>query len=191
MIYLLDQALTNTSHSRLIMDIIRKNTDVEIKLIEMPVNPTFGQVNKVVYSLFGVVKPSDIVLCPWAVDGNAVVDELFNDLSEQCWVVVAAGNFNKDIKDYSPARAEGVITVACFNKAGVKAALSNWSADKELIWIPGTNYDVGWKNSSGTSISAALYAAFLAEAIKTGDGKILDKLIEEYSRQKFAEINSK
>jgi hypothetical protein len=134
------------------------------------------------------VIPKDIVLCLWAVDGNNLLDEHFNDLAELCWVVVAAGNYNKNINEYTPARVSGVITVACLNKSGVKASLSNWSEDKELIWVPGTNYNVGWKNSSGTSVSAAVYAAFLAESIDKTDSKILDQLMSEYKLKVLAEL---
>lgn len=190
MIYLLDQPLTEKSHSRFIMDIISKHSKVEVKLIELPDDPTYGQIYTIINDLYPMVKPSDIVLCPWAVDADFQVDEMFNHLAELCWVVVAAGNFNEDIEKYSPARAEKVITVACLNKSGIKAALSNWSNNKELIWIPGTNYNVGWKNSSGTSVSATVYAAFLAESLKKDVPKDLDLLIKNYELQVFAEIQN-
>lgn len=189
MIYLIDQELTETSHSKFIIDILKAHTDVEIKLVVIPENPTYGQVNSSVYNLFNLVLPSDIVLCSWAVDANYTVDDLFNELAELCWVVVAAGNYNRNINDFSPARAENVITVACLNKSGIKATLSNWSEDKELIWVPGTNYDVGWKNSSGTSVSAAIYAAFLAESIKNKNPKLLDELLEQHKLKVFEQLN--
>jgi hypothetical protein len=69
-----------------------------------------------------------------------------------------------------------------------KLNLDNWSEDKELIWVPGTNYNVGWKNSSGTSVSAAVYAAFLAESIDKTDSKILDQLMSEYKLKVLAEL---
>ena len=188
MIYLLDQKLTDTSHSKFIIDIIRKHSDVEVKLIELPDNPTYGQLYKIINELYSIVKPNDIVLCPWAVDGDFQLDKMFNDLSELCWVVVAAGNFNENIEKYSHARTEKVTTVACFNKAGVKAALSNWSNDKELVWVPGYNVDVGWKKGSGTSASAAIYSAFLAETIIKQQPELLDKLMEEHKKQVYQEM---
>lgn len=188
MIYLLDQELTGNSHSRFIIDIIAKHSNVEVKLIELPDNPTYGQIYTIINDLCSIVKPYDIVLCPWAVDGDVMIDEMFNHLSELCWVIVAAGNFNEDIEKYSPARAEKVITVACFNKAGVKAALSNWSNNKELVWVCGYNVDVEWKKGSGTSASAAIYAAFLAESIEKQEPELLEKLMEEHKTKVYREM---
>lgn len=188
MIYLLDTVLKQGSHSAYIIDIIKEHTDVEIKLIEIPENPTYGQLYKIINGLMPKVIPSDIVLCPWAVDGDQLLDTYFNELSELCWVVAAAGNYNKNINEYTPARAESVITVACLNKSGVKAALSNWSNDKELVWVPGTNYDVGWKNSSGTSVSAAIYTAFLAESIVNNNSNLLEELLEQHTVKVLAEL---
>ena len=181
MIYLIDEQLTDNSHSKYIQDIIKNHTDVEIKLIEISMSPTVGEIKNIVFNLFDIVTPKDIVLCCWAVEPNDYIDELFDELSDICWVVVAAGNFNKSISNWSPARAKRVITVACLNKSGVKATLSNYSEDKELVWVPGTNYNVGWKNSSGTSVSAAVYAAFLAEAIKEKNLEVLHDNLNKYS----------
>lgn len=190
MIYLLDQPLTNKSHSKFIIDVINNHTDTEIKLIEMPKDPTFGQINKIVVELMALVTPSDIVLCPWAVTANEVIDDLFNKLATLCWTVVSAGNYNQDVNLWSPARAENVITVACLNKSGLKASLSNWSDEKELIWVPGTNYTLSWKNTSGTSVSAAIYAAFLSEALKNNDPKLLDELLNNYSKALLDSLNN-
>ena len=190
MIYLTDCALTENSHSRYILDILSKHTDVKIELVTIPPDPSYGELGKVILSLLTKVSYNDIVLCPWAVSADSRLDNLFTDLSDRCWVVAAAGNFNADIKDFTPARSHGVITVACLNKSGLKAALSNWSNEKDLIWLAGTNYHVGWTNNSGTSISAAIYAAFLAESIKNSDPALLDHLIAEYTKQVWAEINT-
>jgi hypothetical protein len=189
MIYLIDTKFEQDSHSAYIIDILKQHTDVEIELIEIPEDPTYGQLHRIINELMPRVFPKDIVLCPWAVDGNELLDEHFNTLSELCWVVVAAGNFDQNIKDWTPARAEQVITVACLNKSGVKAALSNWSEDKELVWVPGTNYNVGWKNNSGTSVSAAIYSAFLAKSIKEKDFTLLDRLLEEHKNKVLNELN--
>lgn len=191
MIYLIDESLTENSHSKYILDIIKNHTDTEVKIIELPSNPTVGQINNIIYNLFDKVFPWDIVLCPWAIDGNYTVDQLFEDLTKLCWVVVAAGNYNRSIHEFSPARAKNVITVACLNKSGIKATLSNYSKDKELVWVPGTNYNLGWKNSSGTSVSAAVYAAFLAESIKYKDPNLLNELLLQHKIKVLDELHKK
>lgn len=190
MIYLLDCPLEETSHSRYVTDIIKEHSDVEIKLIPISTDMTVGELAKTVYGLLPIVLPIDIVLCPWAVPANEHLDELFEELSLLCHVVAAAGNFHRPIEDFTPARTEGVITVGTLNKHGLVAALSNYSNSKEVIWVPGTNYNVGWKNSSGTSVSAALYAAFLSMSIKNDDPNLLQVLIEKQKNIVFQEITS-
>lgn len=190
MIYLLDSKLSEKSHSKYICDIITKHTDTQINLIEIDVSIDQRQLFYILESLLEVVTPIDIVLCPWVVSADDELDELFSQLAFLCSVVVSAGNFTEPLHKYSPARNPDVITVGTLNKRGLIAALSNFSntKDKEIKWVPGTNYDVGWRNASGTSVSAALYAAFLAEAIKSKDMTVLDKLIEKQKQLVFEEI---
>lgn len=182
--------LTDTSHSKYMCDIIKNHTSVDINIVPVHYNSTYGDIAKTIYSLFGKVIPNDIVLCPWAVPANIGLDDLFTELSDLCYVVAAAGNFKEPIENYTPARSEGVITVGTLNKSGLVAALSNYSNSKEVIWIPGTNYDVGWMNSSGTSVSAAVYTAFLAEAVKHDDMSLLANLIEEHKETVFKELHT-
>lgn len=180
MIYLVDNFDDEFSHGKFVTEIICRHSDAKIIPILLSKDPTFKEIIDLILSIFPIVLPDDIVLCPWAVDANQMIDEIFEKLSDLCWVVVAAGNYNQDIKFWSPARAENVLTVACLNKSGIKAALSNWSSGKELVWVAGTNYNVGWKNSSGTSVSAAVYAALLAESFKEKENDLLDCLLQQY-----------
>lgn len=189
MIYVLDSPITEKSHSRYVIDVIKQHTDVNIKHIELTQDINIGQLVETIYDLMQIVIPSDIVLCAWAVPANDSLDSLFEELSLLCFVVAAAGNFHRPIEEYTPARTQGVITVGTLNKEGLVAALSNYSNTKEVKWVPGTNYNVGWKNSSGTSISAALYAAFLAESIKHNDSTLLDRLIEQQKQKVFEELH--
>jgi hypothetical protein len=189
MIYLLDSSLDEHSHSRYVIDIIKEHSDVEVKLIPLSTDMTIGELSETVNNLIPIVIPTDIVLCPWAIPGNSNLDNLFEELSSLCYVVAAAGNFHKPIDSFTPARTVGVIAVGTLNKSGLVAALSNYSNNKEMIWIPGTNYSVGWKNSSGTSVSAALYAAFLSMSLKHDDPNLLTKLIENHKNFVFNELN--
>jgi hypothetical protein len=189
MIYLLDMPLTDISHSKYMCDIIKNHTSEPIIIIPLNANSTYGDIAKTIYSLFDKVIPSDIVLCSWAVPANNDLDDLFTELSKLCYVIAAAGNFKEPIENYTPARSEGVITVGTLNKSGLVAALSNYSNSKEVVWIPGTNYNVGWTNGSGTSVSAAVYTAFLAEALKNKDMSLLDKLVTEHKNKVFSELN--
>jgi len=188
MIYVLDADPDSNDHSKYILDILKEHTETEVKLIVLNNDITFKKLYHTISSLLAKVFPYDIVLCAWAVPGNDLLDELFSELSTLCFVVAAAGNSHKPIEEFTPARSSGVITVGTLNKSGLIAALSNFSSSKEIIWIPGTNYNVGWKNSSGTSVSAALYAAFLAESLNKNDYNLLDQLIESHKQKVFSEL---
>lgn len=189
MIYLLDSPFNDTSHSRYVLDIIKEHSNVPVSLIPLNLPLSIKQLYKTIYDLLTVVLPQDIVLCPWAVPANEELDELFEELSTCCFVIAAAGNFHRPIEEYTPARTKGVITVGTLNKFGLVASLSNYSNTKEVIWIPGTNYNVGWMNSSGTSVSAALYAAFLSKAIECDNLDLVKELIENQKKMVLDEIN--
>jgi len=189
MIYILDSPLDDTSHSRYIIDIIKEHSTVPVKLIPLNLPITIKQLSQTIYDLLSIVLLKDIVLCSWAIPANDHIDDLFTELASLCYVVVAAGNFHAPIEDYSPARVPDVITVGTLNKSGLVAALSNYSNTKEVVWVPGTNYDVGWKNGSGTSVSSALYAAFLSRSIEENDPSLLDNLLEKHKSKVFEELN--
>ena len=192
MIYLLDTKLEKNSHSHFLCDIIRKYTDTKVMLVELDYTLKQEELFSVIEYITEIVTPVDIVLCPWIVPADDDLDKLFSTLSEHCHIVVAAGNYSEPIHKYSPARNPDVITVGTLNKQGLIAALSNFSYkdDKQIKWVPGTNYITEDRCGSGTSISAALYASFLAEAIKKQDYSIVDSYIEEQKRIVFDEISN-
>lgn len=190
MIYLLDEPKTDTSHSRFMECIISEHTAEQVLLIELSSSSTVGDIKRILIDLINTVRHTDIVFCPWVIPGNAKIDDLFDQLSDRCWVVAAAGNNNEPTDSWTPARANGSIVVGSLNKSGEKASLSNYSNIKRLEWVPGTNYSVGWKTGSGTSVSSALYAAFLAESIRERDYSLISKLIEGQKRKVLQELNS-
>jgi serine protease len=71
-------------------------------------------------------------------------------------VVVAAGNENRDAKDYTPAGCDGVITVAATDRNGSRARFSNFGAAVEIS-APGVNVLSTW-NTGTTTPGAATYA---------------------------------
>lgn len=185
MIYLIDDYLTESSHSNNMLAIVRRNTSQQVKLIEL--GTTISDIIVIIENLYQYVCPADIVLCPWAIPKNLSINGMFDDLADLCWVVVAAGNSCELIDNWTPASAEKVITVGTLNKSGNKASLSNYSADKKIEWVTGTNYMLD-KNISGTSVSSALYAAYLAEAIYAKDIRIVDILIKKRAEVALKEL---
>lgn len=179
MIYLLEDS-SGSEHSKMLSTIISEHTSIEIRYNEIEDNSTLSSISSILTYLLDQVTSQDIVLCAWSMPYDAIVDNMFVQLTDKCWVVAAAGNNGQLIDGYIPANTRNVITVGCLNKSGNKAALSNYSADKNIVWVPGTNYSVNGILKSGTSISAALYSAFLAEAIAARDSKIVDQLINKH-----------
>jgi hypothetical protein len=190
MIYLVDEPLSKYAHSTFLKTVLEEHTSTEVVLMGMPTNMSLGDLYSLIEQISLRVTSADIVLCAWAIQGNHQMDQLFEELAEKCWVVVAAGNTNQSIDLYTPARACNVITVGALNKSLIKATHSGFSEKKELEWVIGTNYTVDGVTRSGTSLSAALYAAFLAEAIKWDDFSLIGKLNNDYTN-KVKLINSR
>ncbi|CAK9439652.1 uncharacterized protein LODBEIA_P37520 [Lodderomyces beijingensis] len=81
-------------------------------------------------------------------------------------VSVAAGNDNADACEYSPARAQGPITIGATNAGDAKASFSNWGKCVDLF-APGEAIESTfiWSDSaemSGTSMASPHVAGLLA-----------------------------
>lgn len=92
--------------------------------------------------------------------------------SKGCIVVVAAGNSNRNAKEFSPANVSGVITVSAVDENLSKASFSNKVSDiKMAVSAPGVNILSTLPHNqygmlSGTSMSTP-YVASLIAIIKT------------------------
>lgn len=73
-------------------------------------------------------------------------------------IVVAASNYGADVSSYSPARAQGVITVAAIDRSDARPSWSNYGNSVALS-APGVDVSSAWLTSdkayaslSGTSM---------------------------------------
>ncbi|QQP98289.1 S8 family serine peptidase [Lysobacter enzymogenes] len=70
-------------------------------------------------------------------------------------VVVAAGNSNKDVANYSPASCDGAISVAATNKSGKRASYSNFGATIDVTAPGGENSLLGPSATDGVISTVA------------------------------------
>jgi hypothetical protein len=190
MIYIIDEEMSEDSHSSRLKKIILEHApDADITIIPIELEILVSSITDTLDNLGRIVKNTDIVLCAWCVYKNHSIDNAFSNLSQLCWVVVAAGNSGKDIKYFSPASAPGVMVIGALNKSGERASLSNFcSYSIDMNYVTGTNYHIDNFTMSGTSVSAALFSAFLSEAIRLKDGALLHHKIEEFKIKSLREL---
>lgn len=192
MIYLIDSPLVTGSHSYWMMKIIERfYPGARINFFSQDENPTIQSIIDLIEKVIPLVNGDDVVLCSWMVDRNARIDNAFRKLAKKCSVVCAAGNYGADIADYSPQHLQEVLTVGCINKSGAIASMSNRSIRppvKLLKWVPGTNLNMDGHIENGTSVSAAIYAAWLSESIDLKDTYLLNQKLEEYTAVVLSEL---
>ena len=126
-----------------------------ISAIEWIINrsKTTGRISIINMSLSG---PSSIGL-------DTVIKSAFDN---GIYVVVAAGNSNKNACDYSPARLPEAITVAATQSNDSKASFSNYGQCVD-VYAPGVNIVASWPGNkfaglSGTSMASPVACGVLA-----------------------------
>ena len=184
MILILDNFKGINPHGEMIHKIVSEHTECEIKKVHIPTVVDTDDL----YLFFNIIKSNvdknDIVLIPWCKVSDSILDNIVSELGTICSVVTSAGNFNQDISFYSPTRANNVTVVGCLNKSLNKATHSNYG-DQVKTWIIGTSYLVEEELQHGTSISAAIYSAFLANSILDPTLSIEDQIQKYHSKVKL------
>jgi hypothetical protein len=162
MIYILD--IPGTQHSGDMQAVVEEFTAESVELVPVEQSMSVSSIIDLISLLAIRVTRSDVVLVPWRIIKNESVDQIFGQLSEKCSVVVAAGNSSDSADDFSPASSPSLIVVSSLNKSRQPAKFSSRSV--RSVWVPGTNIVIAGKVYNGTSVSAAIYSAFLANSIK-------------------------
>lgn len=179
MILVLDNFTDTDSHGEIICKIIKNHTNVKIRKINLSNNISNIKLYDKLKRLGYIVKNKDVLLITWATNPDPTLDLLINNIANNCSVIVSAGNFNQNIKNFSPTRSSNVTVVGCLNKSLLKASHSNYS-DIDMKWIVGTSYIIEDQVQNGTSVSAAIYSAFLANCIEKNDPSFLEQQINQY-----------
>lgn len=154
-------------HGTAMINIIKGFTP-KAEIIPIKVRPSMlrDELLSVFSELIDRVKVADIVLLNWVVDKDLQLDSIVSILVDRCCVVCAAGNFSKSIELYSPTTVKGVHVVACLNKSGKLAKMSNYCNDGNMKYMFGTTFITdsinGTITCSGTSVSASIYAALMS-----------------------------
>jgi subtilisin family serine protease len=104
------------------------------------------------------VKPAVANLSLGGGSDDAVDAAANNLVGKGVTVAVAAGNSDDDANNYSPARAEKVITVAASDNTDTRAWFSNYG-DKVEVYAPGVDITSAWLNSGTNTISGTSMAS--------------------------------
>lgn len=188
MIYLVD--IPKSEHCDYLKEAIRMFTDESIETVSVDYQMKISEICQILENLKSFVLPTDIVLVPWQVKRNQLANSKFLDLSDKCFVVTAAGNSAEDIEQYTPCCIPSIITVGALNKSGVPAKFSSRSRSREIKWAPGTNVMILGEPRFGTSVASAIYAAFLANAIKEQNLDLVDRELDRLKHDYFRELDS-
>jgi len=189
MIFLLDDPLSETSHSKDMLGILAEHTTQPVQHIPLLPNLPMFDLVALVLSLAPKCLGTDVVLCPWSVPGNLALDNAFTELSKVCAVVAAAGHNGGYVNEVSPARAHGVTAVGLLNKRGEISASATRTKGKPIQWVVGTNYLLNGRFISGSSVSAAVYAACLAEALACGFFVGCQQKLNAYHQKCWEEVS--
>jgi len=179
MIVILDDFSHENTHGEMITKIVKTHSLVPIRKIHIPniidSDKLYGLLNNLKY----ITDKNDVVLITWAKEPDEQLDFIVSNLGIKTNVIVSAGNFNQNIINFSPTRTSNITVVGCLNKSLLKASHSNYS-DNDMKWIVGTSYVMEEQVQNGTSVSAAIYSAFLANCIEKNDPSFLEQQINQY-----------
>lgn len=118
--------------------------------------------------LYAALHGAKIINCSWGnPNASGIAQEIINYVTIElgCLVVAAAGNSNSESPLY-PAAYDNVLSVASSDENDVRSWFSNYGSSVDIV-APGsniytTNYDNGYRNDSGTSLSAPIVAGAAA-----------------------------
>lgn len=119
-------------------------------------------------------------------DGSLVAEEITRLKEQGIFVVTAAGNYGSDTADYVPANVSDAVVVSAINEKDEADAYSNHGSTVDYCAYGSVNAKIldGKEESiSGTSVSAAIVSAVIAEECLKDMGEGYDAVIESLNAQ--------
>lgn len=119
-------------------------------------------------------------------DGSMIADEIAKLKERGVFVVTAAGNYSGDTADYVPANIEAAITVAAINTNDEADGYSNHGSTVDYSAYGSVTATVlGGKEEtvSGTSVSAAIVSAIIADKLSKDSDAGYDTVMEYLDKE--------
>ena len=119
-------------------------------------------------------------------DGSLVAEEITRLKEQGIFVVTAAGNYGGDTADYVPANVPDAVVVSAINEKDEADAYSNHGSTVDYCAYGSVNakaLDEKEESISGTSVSAAIVSAVIAEECLKDMGAGYDAVIESLNAQ--------
>lgn len=169
-------------HGTAMADIILNHTPQSVKVMPIKVTDGEGRTSSLklylglMYAIENQVDVINVSMTAYRSSQSAIIDAAILEARNQgIPVIVSAGNFGEDTKDYSPANAVHAITVSA---AGADKSFAPYSNCGEAVdYCAYGSMEINGSSVSGTSVSAAVVTAASATALSGDDSLGYEGLI--------------
>lgn len=173
-------------HGTSVASIIAENSEAKLLPIKIADEKGYGTVYGLYQAILTAIDNNvdiiNISLTATA-DSQLLVNAIEKADKAGIKIVVAAGNNSANVENYAPANMSEVITIAALNQGYTVAEYSNYGSEIDYA-VVGTEIEVeglnGKETKSGTSLSAALATAIIANIISEDADANIDEQLNNY-----------
>lgn len=144
------------THGTSMCDVIATiNKKAIIQSVHVPRQDNEGAIFIKLLELSRKVKKQDIIVFGFLTQRNELVDQIVEDLSLKCTIIVPSGNHSKHTKYFSPYH-NNIIVVQAIDQHDKVYVTSNWGEGKQVTmygWCPTIT-----RHLNSSSLATALYA---------------------------------
>jgi hypothetical protein len=175
-----------SSHGKAVEDIVRAvSPKVQIKRIKFPKHLSVSNIIDSLLFVNSCAKKGDIILITWTIPRNDQIDSIIKSLSKKYRIICSAGNSKQHVENFTPANLDNTVEVIhCLKKSGENASFTNFGAS--TIGMYGTNITVNGLKRSGTTISAAIYAALVS---RNSNPKFVERVKSMMQKRFYKEMH--